>query len=65
MNTHMLRELMPDEYSSTLGNLLRALPMAVKQPSRKARKVCPILPIQSKSGIDQTLMEIGGSALDA
>eukprot|EP00974_Lingulodinium_polyedra_P124809 11192041-Lingulodinium_polyedra.AAC.1 len=59
----MLRELIPDEYSSTFGNLLRALPMDVKQPSRKARKLCPILPFQSKSGTGQIPTQTGGNAL--
>eukprot|EP00974_Lingulodinium_polyedra_P091239 8847493-Lingulodinium_polyedra.AAC.1 len=58
----MLRELIPNAYSSTFGgNLFRALPMAVKQPSRKARKVCPA--IQSKRGIGQIPMQTGGNAL--
>eukprot|EP00974_Lingulodinium_polyedra_P075796 7342124-Lingulodinium_polyedra.AAC.1 len=61
----MLRELIPNGYSSTFGNLLRALPMAVKQPSRKATKVCPTLPIQSKRGTGQILMQTGGNALGA
>eukprot|EP00974_Lingulodinium_polyedra_P069239 6703478-Lingulodinium_polyedra.AAC.1 len=61
----MMRKLIPNGYISTLGNLLRALPMAVKQPSRKARKVCPTLPVQSKSGIGQILTRAGGNALGA
>eukprot|EP00974_Lingulodinium_polyedra_P022031 2126036-Lingulodinium_polyedra.AAC.1 len=46
----MPKELIPSVYSSTLGNLFRALPMVARQPLRKVEKVYLTWPTQSKSG---------------
>eukprot|EP00974_Lingulodinium_polyedra_P053715 5162369-Lingulodinium_polyedra.AAC.1 len=61
----MLKGLMPVVYSYIFGNLLRALPMAAKQPLGEARTVCLILPIRWKTGADPILKPTGVSALAA
>eukprot|EP00974_Lingulodinium_polyedra_P038919 3729315-Lingulodinium_polyedra.AAC.1 len=59
MSTPVLKGLPPAVCNYTFGNVLRALPVAAKQPLRKARKVCLTLPTRWKNGIDPIPKPIG------